>query len=86
MNDEEREFAENINRLLIAHGRHFKGIRLRCRKCGEPAMAESVPTAELFGWAAIVHRSGPDYDGLCIGCAPKNNAGIPPDHEMDVGP
>ena len=67
-NLDEKLFAEIVNKLLIAHGRSFRGIRLRCQKCGEVAFACDTHYAEVFGWTKLVKAKGPEYSGLCIEC------------------
>jgi len=67
------EFKGDIERLLQAQGLKFHGIRLKCRQCGEPALAGSVALAETFGWINLEHIQGPNYEGLCISCAPGRN-------------
>jgi hypothetical protein len=69
-----KSFRKELDRLLMAHGRHFKGIALQCRHCGEPAYAATVEMAQTFGWSAIRHVKGPNYTGLCIDCGKKPKA------------
>jgi hypothetical protein len=68
MNHGNQEFEQSIDKELQAHGLRFKGIRLKCRQCGEPALAGSVTLAETFGWIELTHIGGPNYEGLCISC------------------
>ena len=63
------EFEHSIDKLLKSRGLRFHGIRLKCRKCGESALARTVSLAEVFGWMELKHIHGPDYEGLCITCA-----------------
>jgi hypothetical protein len=64
----DREFEQNIDEVLKANGLRFKGIRLKCRQCGEPGLAGSVSLAGTFGWIELRQISGPDYEGLCMRC------------------
>jgi len=70
MDERRRQFMEKAEQALQAKGRHIQGIRLRCRKCGEHAVTRDVKLAQMFGWAELVQVQGPDYEGLCIDCAP----------------
>lgn len=70
LNRDDREFQELIEKLLQNHNRHFQGIRLHCRNCGDTAIAGTVKLAELFGWCDLVQRQGPEYEGLCLSCQP----------------
>ena len=65
MND---EFKKQIDRLLQASGRTFKGIHLRCDNCGEEAFAATPQAAEMFGWSQVTQLKGANYGGFCIDC------------------
>jgi len=55
---------------LQKSGRHFQGIHLRCRKCGEQGFARSLEIAKgLAGWTRLRQSKGPRYTGLCIDCS-----------------
>jgi hypothetical protein len=71
MDHGDREFEQRINDLLKAHGLRFQGIRLKCRRCGEPGLAGSVKLAEMFGWMDLKQIDGPNYEGICIDCGHK---------------
>jgi hypothetical protein len=64
----EDSFAKQIDRLLQAVGRSFRGIRLKCNACGEEAFAASPGAAEMFGWSQVIHKQGALHEGLCIDC------------------
>jgi hypothetical protein len=65
----DEEFAFHADLMLKALGLKFQGIRLRCRNCGELAMAANVSLAQTFGWVKLRPKSGPDYEGFCLTCA-----------------
>ncbi len=65
----DREFEKDIDEVLKINGLRFKGIRLKCRQCGEPGLAASVSLAETFGWIELKQISGPNYEGLCMSCS-----------------
>ena len=62
------KFEEIVSQLLSAHGLRFQAIRLKCRRCGEPGLADSVGSASDFGWIDLKQITGPNYEGLCLMC------------------
>jgi hypothetical protein len=69
----DREFEQAIEELLQAQSLSFKGIRLKCRECGDSALAGSVSLAESFGWIELKQIQGPNYQALCLNCAKRRS-------------
>jgi hypothetical protein len=65
-------FMKQVDRLLRQVGLSFQGVHLRCRSCGDEALAKDTACArEWGGWTKLRHLRGPHYSGLCIDCSKR---------------
>jgi len=63
-------FKKIVDQILKARGLKFKGVHLRCRRCGEQAFAASLEVAISFGgWTKLRKRDRSHCIGLCIDCS-----------------